>query len=151
MKNVLIIFLSIAILTGFVLSAVIAQTEGKGTFDGIYDRIQPKDGVKEITYDEFINIRNSGESYVLIDVLSPDSYTSGHIPGAISMPLDTITPENAAKLLSKDDNIIVYCGSFTCPASTAAAKKLSEMGYRALDYKGGLKEWQEKGNQLVKK
>ena len=35
-------------------------------------------------------------------------------------------------------------------ASTAAAKKLSGIGYRVLDYKGGLKEWQEKGNNLVK-
>ncbi len=150
MKNVLIVFLSVVILTGFTLSTAVAQTEEKGIFDSIYDSVQPKEGVKEITYDEFLSIRNSGEKYVLIDVLSPDSYASGHIPGAISMPLDTITPENAAKVLNKEDNIIVYCGSFTCHASTAAAKKLSEMGYSVLDYKGGLKEWQEKGSKLVK-
>ena len=28
-------------------------------------------------------------------------------------------------------------------------QRLSELGYKVLDYKGGLKEWQEKGNKLV--
>lgn len=34
----------------------------------------------------------------------------------------------------------------TMERSTAAAKKLGAPGYRVLDYKGGLKEWKEKGN-----
>lgn len=108
-----------------------------------------KAGVKEISYGQFMHIRNSGEKFVLLDVLDADSYKKGHIEGAESFPLDTISKDTAAKRLSKDDNIIVYCGSFQCTASTSAAKKLSALGYNVLDYKGGLKEWQEKGNQLI--
>jgi len=55
----------------------------------------------------------------------------------------------AEKRLSKNDHIIVYCGSFQCAASTQASKKLSGLGYNVLDYKGGLKEWQDNGNKLV--
>lgn len=45
---------------------------------------------------------------------------------------------------------VLYCWSFLCTASTTAARKLSAMGYRVLDYKGGLKEWKEKGNPLAR-
>lgn len=118
-------------------------------FERIANEAETKNGVKEITYDQFVAIRKSGEEYKLLDVLSADSYDKGHIQGAVSFPLDTINKETAAKYLSGDDHLIVYCGSFQCPASTQAAKKLSALGYYVFDYKGGLKEWQEKGNSLV--
>jgi len=118
-------------------------------FEEAYQSSTIEEGVRLITYEQFMDIRNSGEEYILLDVLSPESYNNGHIKGAISFPLDTINKENAEKLLLKDSKIIVYCASFTCHASTNAAKKLSGLGYnKVLDYKGGLKEWQEKGNQL---
>lgn len=119
-------------------------------YDDIYNAVPEKDGVKEITYEQFQKIRDSKEKYVLFDVLGSDSYASGHIEGALSFPVDTINKETASKRLAKDSKIIVYCGSFQCHASTMAAKKLSGLGYNVLDYKGGLKEWQEKGNKLVK-
>jgi len=121
-----------------------------GIFEKVSKEVKAKDGVKEISYEQFMSIRNSGERYILVDVLSPDSYSQGHIKGAISFPMDTINKQAVAKMLPKGTNVIVYCGSFQCGASTASAKKLSGFGYNVLDYKGGLKEWQEKGNRLVK-
>jgi rhodanese-related sulfurtransferase len=120
------------------------------TYSSLYQEAEVKDGVKEITYDQFQKIRKSGEDYILVDVLGADSYDKGHIEGAINLPVYGISEESTAKVFSKDANIIVYCGSFRCSASTNAAKKLGELGYKVLDYKGGLKEWQEKGNTLVK-
>lgn len=96
-----------------------------------------------------MSIRNSGEKYKLLDVLSSESYDKGHIDGAVSFPLDTINKATAGKLLSKGDNIIVYCGSFQCTASTEGARRLSVLGYNVLDYKGGIREWQERGNKLT--
>lgn len=111
-----------------------------------------KEGVKEITYNQFMKIRNSGESYVLLDVLGEDSYKAGHIEGAKNLPVSGITKETAAGIIPENGApVVVYCGSFKCSASTKAAKKLTDLGYTAvLDYKGGLKEWKEKGNELVK-
>lgn len=122
---------------------------GKGMFSQVASKAAMKDGVKEITYNQFMDIKNSGEKYTLLDVLSQDSYDKGHIEGAVSFPLDTINKSSAETRLTKDAHIIVYCGSFQCTASTEAAKKLSKLGYDVLDYKGGLKEWQAKGNRLV--
>jgi len=116
----------------------------------LFKEVPLKDGVKEITYEQFQKIRNLGADYVLVDVLSPESYAKGHIEGAISFPIKTIDNKIASAKLPKNSLVIVYCASFQCHASTASAKKLSEFGYKVFDYKGGLGEWQERGNALVK-
>lgn len=107
-------------------------------------------GVKEITYKQFVQMRSSGEPYVLLDVLPSDSFNDGHIPHALNFPVSDMTPETVAERLSLDAEIIVYCGSFECSASTQAAQLLQSLGYTVLDYKGGLKEWQAEGNTLTK-
>jgi len=117
----------------------------------LFKAVPLKDGAKEISYEQFQKIRNSQEDYFLVDVLSPESYARGHIEGAISFPLKTIDNQSASAKLPKNSFIVVYCASFQCHASTAAAKKLSGFGYKVFDYKGGLGEWQEKGNALVNK
>lgn len=149
------IALSIVVTVSLVCVNAVYAAEG-GTMDtSVYSEIAKsapvKGGVKQISYDQFMTIRNFGQNYILIDVLSPDSYAKGHIKGARSFPLDTINKDTASAMLSKDSETIVYCGSFHCGASTAAAKKLLGLGYKVLDYKGGLEEWQEKGNKLVTK
>lgn len=137
----------------YAMCGMCEAVQGQGA-NSVYDKVAKgaavKDGVKEITYNQFMKIRNSKEGYVLLDVLSPESYAEGHIDGARSFPVNTINKASAGKALSKGAKTIVYCGSFQCTASTAAAKKLSALGYNVVDYKGGLKEWQEKGNALVK-
>ena len=118
-------------------------------FEEVSREASIKDGVKQITYGQFIKIRTSGEDYVLVDARTPESYNTGHIPGAISFPLKTMDSNTAEKMLPKDSKIMTYCSSFACETSTKAARKLPELGYDALDYKGGAKEWQEKGNGLI--
>jgi len=44
---------------------------------------------------------------LLVDVREPSEYASGHIPGAINIPLRTIT-ENLAKI-PKDRPVVLYC------------------------------------------
>lgn len=155
MRNVFFVLVLVSV---FIFTAVnvfagcgVCGTGGgdKGAFHETVKEATVKDGVKEITYDQLMDIKNSGEKYVLLDVLSKESYNKGHIPGAKSFPLKTINAENAANMLSKDDHIIVYCGSFKCRASVEAAKALSALGYNVVDYKGGLADWQDKGSKLV--
>lgn len=154
MKKYFIVFLLVvfaAVL--FACKQSYADESGKAVKHHIYKKIYKataeKDGVKEITYDQFMEIINSKEDFVLVNVLSPESFKEGHIDGSISFPFDTINKDSASAKIQKGSNVVVYCASFHCKASTAAAQKLSELGYKALDYKGGLKEWQEKGNKLV--
>jgi len=50
----------------------------------------------------------SGEA-VVVDVRSLQSYSAGHIPGAISIPLDAIEASPGAQGLDKGQWIITYC------------------------------------------
>jgi thioredoxin-dependent peroxiredoxin len=99
--------------------------------------------IKTITRDELVKLQNSGKQFKLIDVLDSSSYAKGHLPKAISIPIKELR-EKANKLLSKDELVVVYCGSFDCQASTTAAKILIQQGFKnVLDYKGGLQDYKE--------
>ena len=62
---------------------------------------------------EALRARLGEDSIVLVDALAPESYASGHIPGAVSLPLADV-PERAANVLpDRGAAIAVYCASFT--------------------------------------
>jgi rhodanese-related sulfurtransferase len=103
------------------------------------------DDVVYMSKDELKAKIDAGDSFKIVDVLSAKSYGSGHISGAISIPIQSLE-EQAPKMLKKDETIVVYCASYDCLSSTEAAKKLTNMGYSSVfDYKGGIKEWMESG------
>jgi rhodanese-related sulfurtransferase len=97
--------------------------------------------VTNITLDDLLKLMSSGKKYKLVDVLDAEHYAKIHIKGAISIPLAELR-EKAETLLKKDETIVTYCASFSCPASTTAAKILMSLGYKnVIDYKGGIKEY----------
>jgi len=106
--------------------------------------------VKIISIEDFLEMLTNGEDFKLIEVLSDDHFKNGHIPGAIHIPLNDLTEKNLTKNnIRKDDTIVVYCTSYSCPASTRAAKRLLEMGYKkTLDFKAGKKGWDSAGFEL---
>ncbi|HTY45089.1 MAG TPA: rhodanese-like domain-containing protein [Patescibacteria group bacterium] len=99
--------------------------------------------IRQITRNELEELIHSRKKFVLVDVLPADSYFREHIKGAISLPLEDIE-QKAAGALRKDAQIVTYCASFECQASTKAAEKLIALGYSdVVDYKGGLKDYKE--------
>jgi len=98
------------------------------------------DEVKKTTAEELYEKIKSKEKFKLVDVLLPTSYNNWHIPGAINIQIDEMK-DKASKFLEKDDEIIVYCASFECQASTRATNELEHLGFKNVkDYKGGKKE-----------
>ena len=155
MKRDLPLFLLFIVLSCVVMYKNVYSLEANmktknNLFEEVYKESAIKGGVREITYDQFMQIRNSKEEYTLLDARSEGAYKDGHIEKAISFTAKLINKESSERLLKKDSKIVVYCAGFECPASTYAAKELASLGYKVVDYKGGLKEWQEKGNKLVK-
>jgi rhodanese-related sulfurtransferase len=49
------------------------------------------------------------EGAQLVEVLPPDEYTEEHLPGAISLPLKSLTPGAAHLVLERGRPVIVYC------------------------------------------
>jgi rhodanese-related sulfurtransferase len=66
----------------------------------------------EITREE-IRQRLRDSSLVLVDVLPHDTYAAGHIPGALSLPLDEIPARAREVLPNSTAEITVYCAKFT--------------------------------------
>lgn len=101
-----------------------------------------------ISLDHLLEMQANGDKFKLVEVLSPKHFKEGHLPGAINIPLDKLEKE-APKKLKKHDQIIVYCASYMCHASTKAARKLLEMGYiKTVDFKGGKQQWIDNGLEL---
>jgi rhodanese-related sulfurtransferase len=77
------------------------------------------------------------EPYFLVDVRTPQEYSSGHIPTAVNIPLDQLR----ANLPTADVGalIIVYCASGS--RSSQAAAMLQDLGYtRVIDF-GPMSRW----------
>ncbi len=86
-----------------------------------------------------------GDSFVLVDARSAPSYKDEHLPGAISLPLEEVD-EKAERVLSEDDEIVVYCSSFSCTASRNEVERLKEMGFKNVKhYAGGIKDCKKAG------
>lgn len=62
---------------------------------------------------EELRSRLKTASLTLVDVLPPESYATGHIPGAISLPLDQIESRARELLPDRNAEIVVYCAKFT--------------------------------------
>ena len=112
--------------------------------------VQPEQPVPEVTYEQFIALREAKQDFVLVDARSKEAYDGGHIEGAVSFPLDEITREAAGQKFSSNKKIIVYCGSASCHISRRAAQLLISYGYSVQDYVGGISEWMTQGQPLAK-
>jgi rhodanese-related sulfurtransferase len=90
---------------------------------------------------------NDSKPFILADARDVDSFDDTHIPGAIPVPADEV--DRLADAYDRDMDVITYCGSYQCLASTMAAKEFMKKGFRHVwDYKGGIKEWTEDGNPV---
>jgi rhodanese-related sulfurtransferase len=57
--------------------------------------------------------RLKDSSLTIVDVLPAESYTAGHIPGAISLPFEKIASDAKQILPDPGAEIALYCGKFT--------------------------------------
>lgn len=103
-----------------------------------------------ITLEKLLEMRANDEEFELVEVLPEHDYNEGHIPGAINIPLKDLE-STADKQLQKEDTIVVYCASYSCQASTKAAKKLLDLGYeKTIEFKAGKRGWKHSGLKLEK-
>lgn len=92
-----------------------------------------------ITMEEAIQIMNSENGYIILDVRRPDEFASGHIPGAINIPNEDIGDEEISQLPDKNQLILVYCRSGN--RSKQASAKLVALGYTNIVEFGGILDW----------
>jgi rhodanese-related sulfurtransferase len=81
-------------------------------------------------------------SAVVLDVRPEEEYQAGHVPGALSVPVDSL---EALQGLPKDKEVVAYCRGPYCVFSDEAVRVLSARGYRASRLTEGFPEWQAAG------
>ena len=105
--------------------------------------------MKTINAEELKKKIDAKEDFVLVDVLSKESFEGKHVPSSLSIPVDEIENKASEELPDKGKEIVVYCASTDCQASPRAGKKLEELGYtHVVDYEAGIAGWQDAGYQF---
>ena len=80
------------------------------------------------------------QDVIILDVREQEEYDSGHIPGAVLLPVGTISEETAAAVIpEKDSVVLVYCRSGNRSKTSSAA--LAELGYTGVYEFGGINTW----------
>ena len=84
--------------------------------------------------------RMDEQDVIILDVREVDEYDSGHIPGAVLLPLGTIDKDSAAAVIpDKNSVVLVYCRSGN--RSKQASSILAELGYTGIFEFGGINTW----------
>ena len=97
------------------------------------------DGYQQISQEEAKEMMDTQE-VILLDVREQDEYDSGHIPGAVLLPVGTIDETTAAEVIpEKDSTVLVYCRSGNRSKTASAA--LAGLGYTAIYEFGGINTW----------
>ena len=120
MKRMIPLLLSLLLLAGC----------GRNTADGAYQQITQEDAKEMMDTQEVI----------ILDVREQAEYDSGHIPGAVLLPVGTIDETTAAEVIpEKDSKVLVYCRSGNRSKTASAA--LADLGYTNVYEFGGINTW----------
>ena len=87
-----------------------------------------------------------GKSVVLLDVRPGTEYASGHLPGATSVPLESLGERISS--LPKSKTIVVYCRGEYCHSADEAVVRLRDEGFKAVRLEGGWPEWVAEGRPI---
>ena len=80
------------------------------------------------------------QEVLILDVREQHEYDSGHIPGAVLLPVGTITKDTAADVIDDLDTVVlVYCRSGN--RSKTASQALVDLGYTNIYEFGGINTW----------
>jgi rhodanese-related sulfurtransferase/DNA-binding transcriptional ArsR family regulator len=104
-------------------------------------------GMEAIESHELARRVKAGEVIVL-DVRPPEEYRAGHIPKAISIPLNEL--KNRLGELPGGRTIIAYCRGPYCVMSLEAVEILRSSGREAQRLKDGVPEWITRGFPLAR-
>ncbi|MDQ1401061.1 MAG: hypothetical protein QOK20_2993 [Acidimicrobiaceae bacterium] len=97
----------------------------------------------EVDLDTFATAHAAGA--VVLDVRNPDEYESGHVSGAVLIPLGELGGRQDD--IPDGDPVYVICAMGG--RSLQATKAMVDAGYNAVSVAGGTKGWIEQGRPVV--
>jgi rhodanese-related sulfurtransferase/DNA-binding transcriptional ArsR family regulator len=121
----------------FALLRKVAETHQAAVAPARDNYLRP-DGGMEMTREQLLTHAAAGEVIVL-DVRPVPEYEAGHIPGAVSIPVEQLAERIGE--LPGDTEIVVYCRGEYCVLAYDAVRLLNNHGRRAIRLHDGMLEW----------
>jgi phage shock protein E len=84
--------------------------------------------------------RKMDESFVILDVRTPEEFAQGHVPGAINISHDKLADRISELLADKNKDVVLYCRSGK--RAGLAAETLKANGFdKLLHLEGDIQKW----------
>src|SRR5918911_1484765 len=111
--------------------------------DGVVEAyLVDRDALEAVDATELMK-RLSDEGVIVLDVRPEEEYRAGHIPGALSVPVDAL--EAALQTLPKDREIVAYCRGPYCVFSDEAVALPRSRGHRGYRLRARVPDWRGGG------
>lgn len=94
--------------------------------------------------DVYTDLKNNSAEIIVIDARTQETYSQGHVPGAINLPWRKIDSSSTAAM-PRDKVLVTYCDGIHCNASTKAAMRLAALGFKVKEMLDGMQGWQREG------
>jgi rhodanese-related sulfurtransferase/DNA-binding MarR family transcriptional regulator len=102
-----------------------------------------RDELEPVTRQELARRLADGGDLVVLDVRPAAEYAAGHLPGAVSIPVEELRRRLAE--LPADREIVAYCRGPYCAFAHEAVGLLRDEGFAARRLEDGLPDWQAAG------
>ena len=104
--------------------------------------MEGSDGLQPVSRTELLE-RARQDDVVVLDVRPADEFAAGHIPGAVSVPLEELAQRLDS--LPREVEIVAYCRGPYCLLAPRAVELLRQRGYEARRLEDGFPEWRLAG------
>ena len=88
-----------------------------------------------------LNDRMEKGEVLLLDVRPQEEYENGHIPGAVSIPIEELNEKLSS--LPTNLDVVAYCRGPYCLISAEAVKLLKEKGITAFRLENSVQDWKK--------
>ena len=108
----------------------------------VRDYFGSRDTLEPVAREELLDRLERGK-VIILDVRPVEEFAAGHIPGALSVPLEQL--DAALARLPKRAEIVAYCRGPYCVLAPQAVERLQAKGFKARRLAEGLPEWRLAG------
>lgn len=117
--------------------------ESRGDIERLVHKYLGEDEIEELTKEDLWRRLQRKDKLMVLDVRPEEEYDAGHIPGAISIPLNEL--KRRIKELPKSGEIVAYCRGPVCALAPEAARYLKSKGYKVTRMGEGVPDWEAAG------
>ena len=110
------------------------------------DYLEGRDGMEGVDREALLERVQRGE-VVVLDVRPSVEYEAGHIPGALSVPLNEL--EGRLQELPRDQEIVAYCRGPYCMLAVEAVERLRTEGFKATRLEQSIPDWRAQGGEVA--